>query len=70
MHVLPNDPLFKKLEPLQIRWIIDNIIQDNMEQERAFKAAGKGGTTQTVENEDFEEMIRQRREKAKLNNKR
>ena len=61
LHKLPNDPLFRTLAPLQIRWIIDNIVQDHKEQAQAIKFGGKEVSTSVAENDDFDRMVEQRR---------
>jgi len=48
-HVLPNDPLFRKLDPLQLTWITENLILDGREQMKALGKGGKEVSSQTID---------------------
>jgi len=61
-HVLPNDPYFKSLTPLQLSWITENILLDNKEQDAYIKGS-RGVSTSTVatESSDFDQFVKSKR---------
>ena len=65
LHVLPSDPNFKNLKPLQIAWLINNILTDKQEQEAYMKgSSGVSTSTVSVDDADFENLVNSRKPKT------
>lgn len=63
-HILPNDPHFQKLSPLQLSWIIENLALDIKERLRSLKDRGIEVETHRFETSDLDEILARRRNNA------
>jgi hypothetical protein len=57
-HILPNDPLLAKLQPLQISWILSNLRKDAEEVSEATSKLGKEVQKFELDEDTFKEMIK------------
>ena len=60
-NILPNDPQFLSLTPIQMLWTLENIRQDNDEQDEALRTMHNPNavrTTVATDDDEFEKFVR------------
>ena len=62
LHVLPNDPLFQELQPLQIAWLVENLSMDADQEIAAMKKhSNKHSQTTSMTSDTIDEQIARHR---------